>query len=150
MTIRQMIDIPPVWLVGAIFVLWLQVRLFGALPLGVVGLWAGRGLIGLGLLLMAAALWSFVRARTTPVPHQMPDAMITSGVFAFSRNPIYLGDALILLGAGLGLGAVSTLVVLPAFIWLIDRRFIQAEEARLETGFPESWPKYRAKVRRWV
>lgn len=150
MTWRKMIDIPPVWLALAVFFLWMQARFAGGLDTGPLGLWGGRVLITLGLGLMAAALWEFYRARTTPIPHQMPDAMIASGIFGRTRNPIYLGDALILAGFGLSFGALSLVLILPGFVWLIDRRFIRAEEERLARSFPDSFPAYKSSVRRWI
>ncbi len=145
-----MIDIPPVWLFAALGCIWTEAALTGGVNTGSIGAWLGGGLVGLGLVLMATALVAFWRANTTPVPHQQPDAMITTGVFGLTRNPIYLGDALIVAGVGLSNGALLTILLLPAFILLIDRRFIRAEEARLEAGFPETWPKYKEQVRRWV
>ncbi len=150
MPLSKWIDIPPVWLLGAVALVWLETLVTGGLNTGNWGLWAGRFLIVAGLGLMVAAIWEFQKAKTSPVPHMQPSAMITSGIFGITRNPIYLGDALILLGLGFGLGAISTLIVLPLFVALIHLRFIRAEEKRLEAGFPETWPRYRSKVRRWI
>mgnify|MGYP001794891127 CR=1 FL=1 len=150
MTRWQMIDIPPVWLFAGLGVIWTEHAVTGGLPVGALGAGIGGSLVALGLGLMAAALWAFYRANTTPIPHQAPDAMITTGVFALTRNPIYLGDALVIAGVGMSNGAVLSLVILPVFVWLITRRFIRAEEARLAAGFPETWPTYRDRVRRWI
>ncbi|MEL7459374.1 MAG: isoprenylcysteine carboxylmethyltransferase family protein [Pseudomonadota bacterium] len=150
MTRWQMIDIPPVWLFAGLGCLWAEAALTGGVPVGSLGAWIGGGFVALGLALMAAALWAFWRADTTPIPHQQPDAMITTGIFAFTRNPIYLGDALVFAGVGLSNGAILTLIIVPGFVWLIDRRFIRAEEARLAAGFPETWPTYKHRVRRWI
>lgn len=150
MSPARMIDIPPVWLAGAIALLWVERQTTGGLDTGAWGLWGGRVLIGLGLLLMVAAIWEFMRAKTSPIPHTEPAAIITSGIFARTRNPIYLGDALVLAGFGLGWGAVSTLIVLPLFVALIDRRFIKAEEKRLEAHFQTEFSAYKLSVRRWI
>lgn len=150
LTPRQMIDVPPVWLLAAITIMWLQARWIGGIETGVLGLWIGRGFICAGLGLMVAALWEFRRAKTTPIPHHVPDAMITTGVFGLTRNPIYLGDVLILCGLGISFGALSVVVVLPGFIRLIDARFISAEEMRLARTFPDSFPAYKTSVRRWI
>jgi protein-S-isoprenylcysteine O-methyltransferase Ste14 len=147
----KMIDIPPVWLAGFAVLAWLQPRLIPAgPPAGNTALWAGGALVGLGLALMAAALWAFMRARTTPIPHQEPTALIASGIFRFTRNPIYLGDALVLAGLCIRWGAWTALLLVPLFILLIDRRFIRAEEARLARAFGPDFEAYAARTRRWL
>ena len=150
MPLSKWIDIPPAWLLGAICLLWLQTSLLGGFDTGPLGLWVGRVFIFAGLGLMVAALWSFQAAKTSPIPHTQPDAIITSGVFGLSRNPIYLGDLLVLLGLGLGWGAILTVLVAPAFAVLITRRFILAEEKRLEHRFPDQFTAYKTRVRRWI
>ena len=146
----KMIDVPPTWLAGCAALAWLQAR---HLPIGGFGAWAdalGALAILTGLGLMGAAVIAFRRHRTTVIPKRDPSAIITTGVFALSRNPIYLGDALVLLGLILRWDAVPSLVLVPAFILLIQRRFIAGEEARLAAAFPDAFAAYRAKVRRWV
>ena len=149
---KDLIDIPPVWLVLAIAVAWWQARLF---PLGlsvegpVTGVLAGL-LIGAGVILIAAAVLAFRRARTTIIPHQTPDTLITTGIFARSRNPIYLGDALILTGVILRFDAVLSLVLVPLFVWWIERHFIVLEENRMRRAFRADFAAYERKVRRWL
>ena len=55
-----------------------------------------------------------------------------------------------LLGAGLVLGAVTVVVLLPGFVALMERRFIRGEEARLAARFPDEWAAWSARVRRWL
>ncbi|MBT8409008.1 MAG: isoprenylcysteine carboxylmethyltransferase family protein, partial [Alphaproteobacteria bacterium] len=93
----KMIDLPPVWLALFAAFAWWQPRLFsGGLSIAhpVTSLLGGV-LVGAGLVLMALAFAEFRRHRTTVVPHREADHLITSGIFRRSRNPIYLGDALI-------------------------------------------------------
>ena len=144
----QWIDLPPVWLAGFIAASW---GLSKAVP-GVSAGWAdmlGWGLIALGLALMAAAAGTMLRARTTVHPHHQPEALVTSGIFRLSRNPIYLGDAAVLAGVALILGGAG-LVLVPLFVALITRRFIAAEEARLGARFGGEFAAYVARVRRWL
>ncbi len=148
----KMIDIPPFWLALFAFTAWLQARY---LPLGLDfgGGWssiAGAALVGLGILLAVLAVLTMSRARTTPIPHREPSALVSSGVFGISRNPIYLADALILTGLILRWDAVLSLVLVPLFILLIEKRFIIGEEARLARAFPEAFAEYTARVRRWI
>lgn len=140
------IDIPPVWLLGFALALWFSVAVWSSAPLPQVG----AALVVAGIALILGAIVSMARARTTPVPHRQPTALVTTGLFALSRNPIYLGDALILMGLALRWGAAAGMILVPAFIVLITQRFITAEEARLATAFPDEFADYRAKTRRWL
>lgn len=146
---RLTADYPPVWLAGFAGLAWLAGRLAPHGPGWQV--WPGQALIGLGLLVMAAAIRAMWRHRTTVDPHGQPRALVTDGVFALSRNPIYLGDALILAGLCLVFRApLAGLVLLPAFMAVISRRFIAREEARLACGFPAAFAGYAARTRRWI
>ena len=103
-----------------------------------------------GLLLTLWAAVGFIRADTPLEPYKQASALVTSGPYRFSRNPIYLGMALLLAGFWLWLGSLSPGLVLPAFVVAIDRRFIRREEAHLEERFGERFRAYRASVRRWL
>jgi protein-S-isoprenylcysteine O-methyltransferase Ste14 len=118
--------------------------------LGQAGHVIGTGLFWAGLGLMALAAVEFLRVRTTPVPRASPQALITSGIFRITRNPIYLGDALVLAGLCLRWEASLALILVPLFVLFIDRRFIQQEEQTLSTAFPESYPAYLTVTRRWI
>ncbi|MEL7164180.1 MAG: isoprenylcysteine carboxylmethyltransferase family protein [Pseudomonadota bacterium] len=145
-------DIPPVWLALAIAVAWVQARF---LPVGpslahpITDVLASV-LIWVGIALIALAAFAFWRARTTIIPHNRPSALVTSGIFAISRNPIYLADALILTGLILSFDAVLSLALVPLFVWFITVRFIHAEEARIRDTFGQEFIAYSAKVRRWL
>ncbi len=140
------LDIPPVWLVLALAVSWALSRLWS------VAAFTGFGkvLIAFALILMLAAVGQMVARRTTFIPRRDPQALIATGVFALSRNPIYLADVLILTGAILYWGAVLALPVIPAFIALITQRYIRDEETRLRAGFGLAASQYFATVPRWI
>lgn len=144
------LDTPPVWLVGCLVLAWAMARLWPEPALGAWAGWAGPVLILAGLALIAAAAWEFRRAQTTIVPHETPRALIDGGVYRLSRNPIYLGDALILLGAILLWRAPLSLLLVPVFVWIVQVRFVQPEEARLAATFPDAYRAYAARVRRWL
>jgi len=147
----KMIDIPPVWLAAALLAAWLQTALLPVGPApGMALKGVGWGLIMCGVGLIGAAAWAFWRFKTTIIPHQTPQRIMQSGVFARSRNPIYLGDAFILAGAILVLGAWPSVVVVPMFVWWIGAHFIAAEEARMREAFGAEFEDYVQKVRRWV
>jgi protein-S-isoprenylcysteine O-methyltransferase Ste14 len=117
---------------------------------GVAGDVGGGILVLAGLGLMALAAWEMTRARTTFVPRRVASQLVTSGVFRLSRNPIYLGDSLVLIGACLILGNPLALAVLPLFVWIINTRFIEGEEASLTREFGNEYKEWCAAVRRWV
>src|SRR5208337_2720588 len=92
----------------------------------------------IGLYLELAADGAFHRAGTTVTPYDESQALITQGVFRFSRNPMYLGFALLLFGAAGLFGTLTPFLVTPVFMILIERRFIRGEEAMLEHTFGEA------------
>ena len=146
--------IPPP-LVVALFagIMW---QLAERLPFGGFAFALQRPLAGLvvlaGLALMAAAAWTMLRARTTvnPLKPERATRLVTGGVFARSRNPIYLGDALILAGLALGFGNWLGFLLLPLFVWFIGRLQIAPEERALQRLFGEVYRAYCARVRRWL
>jgi protein-S-isoprenylcysteine O-methyltransferase Ste14 len=113
-------------------------RLTGALPI----------LLGLGLAIVAER--QFKRAGTAVKPFEPSSALVTDGVFRFSRNPMYLGMVLVLLGLGVALGNAISFVVVPVFAWLIAVRFIGPEEKLMAEQFGDAYEAYRSKVRRWL
>ena len=148
------LDIPPAWLALALLAAWglRGPRLFPRDWIAANRIAEGLGwaLVAGGAALMIWAVLAMTRARTTPVPHRQPSALVTDGPFAWSRNPIYLGDAVVLLGAILIWSAPLALPVLAAFMWWIDRHFIAAEEARLRAGFGAAFEDWAGRVRRWI
>ena len=99
---------------------------------------------------MALAAMEMRKQRTTIVPHKEADSLVTSGIFKRTRNPIYLGDAAILAGLALRWDAVLALVLVPIFIWIIEKRFIIPEENMLRRKFRADFAHYEQKSRRWV
>ena len=148
------IDMPPVWLAGFAALAWIgadAVRHYlPGLPLAhpLLGL-SGGLLVGGGLLLMGLAVLEMRRAQTTVIPHNTPAALVTSGIFSRSRNPIYLGDALLLAGLCLRWGW-PTLLLVPLFMAVIQDRFIRPEEARIAEKFGPSFTEWSARTRRWL
>jgi protein-S-isoprenylcysteine O-methyltransferase Ste14 len=92
----------------------------------------------------------FRHGRTTIIPFQESTALITAGPYRFTRNPMYLGMALFLLGAAFFLGSLSPFVVVAIFMVVIQTLFISREETMLAERFPAEFPGYRRKVRRWL
>lgn len=109
-------------------------------------------LVGLGLALMLCAVWAFRQARTTvnPLRPERVTSLVTGGVFAFSRNPIYLGDALLLAAWALWLGNAAALSLLAVFVAWMTLLQIRAEEAALHARFGAAFDDYCRRVRRWI
>lgn len=144
------LDWPPVWLAGFLIVAWALQRVLPAGPFGGAGRLAGGLLGGAGVALMVAAAVQMAAARTTVIPRRDPAALVTSGVFRISRNPIYLGDALVLAGAILWWDLGLALPLVPAFVLIINRRFILDEEARLRAAFGPEFAAWARRTRRWL
>jgi protein-S-isoprenylcysteine O-methyltransferase Ste14 len=138
----------------------------GALVLGVV---AGRALglprFGLGpslrtaagvaaMLMGAAVSFSgaglFRRHRTAIIPHKPASRLVTGGIYRWTRNPMYLGIALLYCGAALLFDSLLALVLLPLVLVIVQTQVIAREEAYLERRFGEDYRAYRARVRRWI
>jgi len=143
------IDLPPVWLVGALAVAY-RLGQWVPVSLGAFGFWAGTVLFWFGLLLIAVAAVEFLRARTSIIPRDHPKALITSGIYRLSRNPIYLADAIILTGLCLKWDAVLALPLVPVFVLLIQNRFILQEEEFMKSAFPQGFLDYVSRTRRWI
>jgi len=113
------------------------------------------GYLGVLPLLMGVLLnlWSsnfFNKVKTTVKPFERSSHLITEGLYRYSRNPMYLGMALILLGLALLLGSITPVLVTPVFVWVMARKFIDIEEKALEETFGDDYREYRKRVRRWI
>ena len=79
-----------------------------------------------------------------------PDVLVTGGPYGVSRNPMYLGFALILAGIAVLLGTLAPLLLAAGFVFLAERLFIRHEEAVLAERYGDEWIAYAARVRRWL
>ncbi len=147
---KKALDLPPLWL--CLFIALARVQAVrwpvGPTSVPVVDLVAGV-LVGGGILLMVLAAVEMRRNRTTIIPHQIPDTLVTTGVFSRSRNPIYLGDVCLLFGLVLFWKAWPSLLLVPLLFWLLTDRFIEPEEARLREQFGARFDTWARRVRRW-
>jgi protein-S-isoprenylcysteine O-methyltransferase Ste14 len=114
--------------------------------------WNFLGVIPLavGIVINIVADTAFRRAGTTVKPFQASTSLLTTGVYRLSRNPMYLGLVLVVLGIAVVTGSLTPLVVVPIFALLLDRNFIAAEERMLEERFGAAWLEYKNRVRRWI
>jgi protein-S-isoprenylcysteine O-methyltransferase Ste14 len=106
-------------------------------------------MIGAALLVLASA-GLFRRRHTTVHPHQDASQLVTTGLYRFSRNPMYLGMLLALAGLALWCGQPFLLVFPAAFLLVMNNYVIPGEEQRLHTIFGEEYARYLRKTRRWL
>jgi protein-S-isoprenylcysteine O-methyltransferase Ste14 len=110
----------------------------------------GIGPIILGLSIGIVGLWQLNRAGTTVKAFARPGRLVTDGIYRYTRNPIYLGLALMLIGACALFSARCALLPVAIFILVADLWFIRAEERTLSKEFGVEFDQYRAGTRRWI
>jgi protein-S-isoprenylcysteine O-methyltransferase Ste14 len=143
---------PPIWLLLCGSLMWGAHR---ALPLAhVIGPPANRVgwlLVVVGAAIIVTAMAQFRRAQTTinPTKPARTSALVRSGIFGYSRNPMYLGLTIVLAGWALLLGSLGPWMIVPLFIWLLTQLQIRPEEAVLSTLFGREYDEYTAQVGRW-
>ncbi len=143
--------LPPVWFFLSIIVMiglhfWLPVKQLLFLPLTYLGMVAIA--TGIGMVLFCAYL--FRQKDTTIKPFQESSCLVKEGIFNYSRNPIYLGMIIVLIGLWIVEGSLTPMLIIPVFTWLIQELFIKQEEKMLLDQFGESYQEYLATVRRWI
>ena len=142
---------------------WLPPRLFQLCALAGVALHLALGgprflhlprlgalvfVAGLGVMLWAARC--FARAGTTLKPFERTSTLVESGPFRVTRNPMYLGMVVMLVGAALALGTPGPWLAAAALAVILDLRFIRNEERALAASLGEPYERYRERVRRWL
>ncbi len=128
--------------------------LFPAFVLTLILTFAERIVIGVvlivgGLSLGLPALGLFVRSGTNVNPFKPSTALVTSGIFGYVRNPMYVGMALLVAGLGIALASDWTLVMLVIYFLLIHFGVIKREERYLEAKFGDNYRQYMARVPRY-
>ena len=105
-----------------------------------------------GVITIALGVVSFVRAGTTvnPMKPESASSLVASGIYKLTRNPMYLGYLLALLGWAIFLSNVLAFLLLPAFVLYLNRFQINPEERMLATLFGQEFAAYKASVRRWL
>jgi protein-S-isoprenylcysteine O-methyltransferase Ste14 len=114
--------------------------------------WTGLGVLpaAAGVTIAIAGRLAFRRAGTEINTFRQPGSLVTGGVFRLSRNPMYLGMALLLLGAAIGYGSLSPLLLAAVFVVIADRWYIRFEEAAMTKTFGDDYRAYRKRVGRWL
>lgn len=126
---------------------YLPLYSFGIVPLWIPILWAA-----IGGALMLLGVVEFRRHQTTvnPMNPDQAESLVTSGIFRYTRNPMYLGMALVLIGGAFYLSEASTLIAVVFFVVYINYFQIKPEEAIVGKKFGERFKEYKSNVRRWL
>jgi len=105
-----------------------------------------------GVVIIGVGIASFRRAGTTvnPMKPDSTSALVVSGIYRLTRNPMYLGFLLVLLGWAIFLSNALAFLLLPAFIFYMNRFQIEPEEKALTSLFGPQFVAYTSRVRRWL
>ena len=151
MSLLKKISFPPFY---ALLTLLLMVGVNSALPLRVLYVFPvsliGLAPIAFGMAITVLTVRCFRKAKTTIIPFRESSALIIKGPYKFTRNPIYVADTLILIGASILFGTLSPLLCWPLFVLIIDLGFIRVEESMLIEKFGDDYAAYKQSVRRWL
>ena len=120
-------------------------------PARMVGpIWLGAVIFTAGFTIMLCAVRLFGRHQT-PVRHsEQPAAVVTEGLYRFTRNPMYVGVLLFLIGIGITIGTWPFVIVPVAMFLILHFYFIPWEEKTMEKLFGEQYLAYKKRVRRWL
>ena len=148
---------PPVIDLAVGVLMWVLARavpsaqLWPVEPLSIATL-AGLGVAFAGGLVALAGALEFNRARTTvnPLAPQRASTLVQTGIFGITRNPMYLGMLLVLIGWGAYLGNAAAWLALPLSVLLLNTLQIKPEERLLRQRFGDAYARYAARVRRWL
>ncbi len=148
----RVLFIPPPLYYGAGFAAGMLLHDLVPLPVGgrPATAVAGAAVGGLGLVLTFAGVAGVIRHRTTIVPHHPVAALITTGAYRLSRNPMYTGLAIAYLGGALLAGSWWPIALWPLPILAVERLVIRPEEQYLSERFGRAYADYRSRVRRWL
>lgn len=144
---------PPVYMVLAMILIVLGKPLFPALSFA----FAEQQLLGVALALIGAAIavvsvQRFRKIGTTIQPNKLDEAkhLVSDGIYNYSRNPMYLGMAILIASAGFFYGSLLSVPALIIFVLVIDRFQIDPEEVALEKLFGQEYLDFKARTRRWI
>ncbi len=106
--------------------------------------------LGPSVLILALSFREFARARTSLRPDRRADALIRTGPFAYSRNPLYVAVVLLILGIGVWVNSTWIWVMVAPLVLVMNTAVIVREERHLERRFGQEYIDYKRAVRRWL
>ena len=141
------VHVPPPFIYVAVFAVGWVLR--GLLPrLQLLPLAVALALIA--VVLAGWAMGRFARVKTSIIPNQPATAFVTDGPYRWSRNPMYVALAIAYVSTSLWTASLTSLLLLPLALFLIDRLVIAREERYLRARFGDDYQHYCARVRRWL
>jgi protein-S-isoprenylcysteine O-methyltransferase Ste14 len=148
------VHIPPPFWYAAAFALGLGLNRWRPLPMTAADSTVRLALAATGvavyIALFLGAFTAFRRARTTLIPNRPAAALVTTGPYRLTRNPMYVSLVALYLGVAAFANTWWPVFLLPFVVVLIDRAVIAREERYLAVAFPAEYEAYRARVRRWL
>lgn len=132
------------WLL-AVFVPIVLINFAGQLVIAIL-----LAIVGAQIAIAGARACHERQTTVNPLTPEKSATLITDGVFKVSRNPIYLGLLLALIGFAVYLGALTAALVLPMFVWYMNQFQIKPEERSLAQQFGDSFIQYTQRTRRWL
>jgi len=143
--------IPPVYLFMSLALMWLLHRYVPVYQLvGTPLAYAGIIPVVFGIVMAAISAGMFARVGTGIEPFDEATALVTSGFYRFTRNPMYLGMFLMLFGVAFLFGSLGALIPIPPFMAVIRYNFVAGEERFMEAAFGKQYLDYKSSVRRWI
>lgn len=139
---------PPLIFLGVALIGPVIDRLLGLPPLPIPG-WLSLVFLLPGFALIGIAVGLFRKQGENPVPSTPTEGIIDTGIYARTRNPMYLGMAVIYPGVAILLASMPSLLLWPVAIFLIRTKVIAREERYLEAKFGAPYAAYKARVGRW-
>ena len=144
---------PPVVMLLCAIGIWALRRYFPESGIYIPGRrWVYGTLLALGIAAALAGVLAFHRARTTlnPVTPGAASSLVTGGIYRFTRNPIYVGDVLILAAVAVFFSNPLGIAGIVLFVFWMDVLQIPAEERALREKFGDAYEAYCARVGRWI
>ena len=139
--------LPPLLAGLLLHFLWTPLRFF---PEWWIGHAVGWPLVVAGVLLLAWSVRTMSRAGVDPDPNEPTSAIVATGPYALSRNPIYVSATVVYVGIAFIVNTVWPIILLPLGIALLYGGVIAREESYMERVFGDEYLKYKARVRRWI
>ncbi len=144
---------PPLVYLGGVIVGVVLHALAMPLPMGLsTGLRIAAGVAAamLGLVLMGGAIGLFRRTGQDPKPWESTPEIISTGVYRITRNPMYVGMALLQIAIGVGLTNWWIIILVPPVLAIVHTTAVRHEEVYLERKFGDEFTRYKTSVRRWL
>lgn len=142
---------PPYIAFALLFLAWLAARYFSQFnfiisPFNRIGII----ILALGLSMTFFSFYFFKKNKTPIIPGQKPTFVVAEGPYQFTRNPMYLGVTIALLGAAIFFGNALSFLSPLIFFFMMNYYFVPFEEKLMENIFGEKYLQYKKKVRRWI